>query len=483
MSRNRKTVIALVIVGLVALCATLGACQSFKYGPVGPLTDGETTNNGSLAVMQDGYVYYVNGMESTSSITKPTDNYFGKASVKGSIMKSKLNDDGTLSETAVVVPKMFHTTYADGGIYIYGQWIYYVSSSTKTDNQNKVLTSTLEFMRTTTDGSKTQSIAIVNGESTQYIVTAGALVYYDSADKKVMRVSFTDDKIGQADAICEEVSSVMFTKQSDAIFLTKSSEQKNVMANEVYMSVAGGDFVKLIDEKTFASATEGDVPYAEQMSVSPIRYDAATKTLYYTRTAQGGDRAAGTYGFTFDNVQEPKFDKTKEVKYANSALSGVTPIGAGLMTTAAAEVVIYKPITDLVSGSNNTVKTQAYSAAPTVLFFEGDYMYYLVSNKLMRCTGYDTEYPQEEKLSDVTVSSSWLAATRLNGYLYFINTDESSYLYRMQYSTFAFGNDLLKAQIVSGYEESDKTEDGLLPKFMTEADQKTYITAHPAEKD
>lgn len=483
MSKTSKIVL-LCVVAIVAACFGLSACQSYSFGPVGPLTSGATVNNGSLAVLQDGYLYYVNGMDDVSTVTKPTDNYFGKASVKGSIMKSKVQEDGTLTDTAVVVPKFFRTGYTDGGIYIYGEWIYYVSVSTKTDNKDNVLTSTLEYMRTKTDGTDTQSIAVVDGDTTQYFYTADALVYYDSTNAELVKISYDAKSIGKKSVIAEEVTSVLFTAQSDVVFFTKANEKDGVSANEVYVSVAGADAVKIMDQYTFASVSEGEVALEQQMEIGLVRYDAAEKALYYSRTSKGGDKAAGTYGYAFGDTFGA-VDKSKEVKFANSALSSVTPLGManGLMNTSAAEVVIYRPIADVVSGADNTIKTSAYSAAPTVLFFEGDYMYYLVNNKLMRCTGYATENPAEENLCDVNMNSTWLKPARVGDMLYFINSDESSYLYVINYKSFTFGGDLLKATIASGYIESDKTEDGLLPKFMTEADQKTYISAHPAEEE
>ena len=137
-----------ILVLCLVICAVVGvfaACDSTKYGPIGSteFAGSEVVNNGGLVVKQGGYLYYVNGMDSTSNITKPSDNYFGKASVKGSIMKSEIKEDGTLGKTDVVVPKMFYTSASNGGFYIYGEWIYYMSPSTKTDNQSNVLTSQL----------------------------------------------------------------------------------------------------------------------------------------------------------------------------------------------------------------------------------------------------------------------------------------------------------------------------------------------------
>ena len=44
-------------------------------------------------------------------------------------------------------------------------------------------------------------------------------------------------------------------------------------------------------------------------------------------------------------------------------------------------------------------------------------------------------------------------------------------------------DDVSEGKMASGYEESDKTEDGTIPKFMTDADKETYITNNPAPEE
>ena len=175
----KKISIILIICLAVCLGALFTACSP-SFGPVGTTEykDSPVVNNGGLVVQQGGYIYYVNGMDATSNITKPEDNAFGKASVKGSIMKSKIDAEGNLSETAVVVPKMFYTSASNGGFYIYGEWIYYMSPNTKTDNKSNVLNTQSVAFRTKIDGTKTQEIATISSNSTQYIFTENALIYF-----------------------------------------------------------------------------------------------------------------------------------------------------------------------------------------------------------------------------------------------------------------------------------------------------------------
>jgi hypothetical protein len=72
----------------------LTACNKYKWEEVGPLTNGETQGNGTLAVAQDGYLYFVNNVADDSSLTKD-QNEWGANGFNGAIMKSKINADGT----------------------------------------------------------------------------------------------------------------------------------------------------------------------------------------------------------------------------------------------------------------------------------------------------------------------------------------------------------------------------------------------------
>jgi len=73
-----------ILIMCLVVCLAVGifaACENTKFGPIGTTEykNAEVINNGGLAIRQGGYLYYVNGMDSTDNIKKPEDNYFGKA--------------------------------------------------------------------------------------------------------------------------------------------------------------------------------------------------------------------------------------------------------------------------------------------------------------------------------------------------------------------------------------------------------------------
>lgn len=489
MTKKNKLILISLLVVSIMLVAT--GCQSFKWGPVGT-NNGEATviNNGSLAVQQGDYLYYVNGMDATSNVTKPEDNYFGKASVKGSIMKSKINEDGSLSETAVVVPKMYYTANTTtGGIYIFGEWIYYVSPSTKTDNLGN-MDSALEYMRTKTDGTKTQSICEISGTDTSFIYTKDCLIYL--TENELHRISYTDKKIGKDEKIDEEVSSALFTANSSKVFYVKSNDNEYYYASQVYVVDGQSEKIEIMDENTF-NTKEGDVieNIAEQYTIALKQYNANENALYYTKTANDNVAAAGTYGYKFAE-DSYAIDKTQERKYAVSALSSFSARGidVGLMDSSAAEVKIYKPIS-MASNVNDTETVITLSAAATILFTETidnvEYMYYLVSSKLYRIN-YKADKPYEELVSEEALSTSWLKPTVVGDYIYYINSSNSDYLYRVNYKSYKNANNELvrpEGRMVSGYTKYTYPDDAdytmpndEIPAFMTDADKETYVTNH-----
>ncbi|MGN0771557.1 MAG: hypothetical protein ACI4MI_03105 [Christensenellales bacterium] len=476
MTKITKSILIVMIIA-VSVMALIG-CQNFSWGPVGPITTGEVENNGSLVVKQGDYLYYVNGMDETSNITKPEDNHFGKASVKGSIMKSKINADGTLSDTAVVVPKTFYTANTSAGIYIFGQWIYYCSPSTQTDKYGNVLTSNLEYMRTKLDGSKTQSIAIVEGTSVNFIFTETALIYVEGSELK--KVEYTEKKIGKESVIASDITGSLFTAQSDVVFYTTASEDKTLNNNLVWAIKGNTAPIAIVSDGTYAS---GETPtLKEQKTISLVKYDKNENVLYYTRTDNDTAAVVGTYGYKFDQLSA--IDKTKEKKYSVSSLTTFTPLGFdnGLLVTSSSTVKVYNPISEQVY-VDDIGKEIELSSTPTVLFFENDYVYYVISNSLMRMD-YNAAVPTEEKISDQSISTSWLAPVKLGNYIYYIDGNNYNYLYRLDYTTYAIEEGVVtkaEGKIVSGYVSSDETSDGLVPQFMSDADKESYIKANPAE--
>lgn len=488
-------ILCLVVCMLVGICV---ACENTKYGPIGTTEDKdkEAVNNGGLIVQQGKYVYYVNGMDSTSNITKPEDNYFGKASVKGSIMKSEIGEDGTIKSTDVVVPKMIYTTAANGGIYVYGEWIYYLSPSTKTDNQSNVLVDQLVAARTKIDGTKTQEIATFSATDTKYVFTQNALVYYEGTELK--KVGYSADSVDKkASTLSGEVSSVLFTEKSSVVFFVKATENDARQNNNVF-AVVNGEVKEVVTDSTYEGS---DSDLSKQYVFTLLSYDVKENVLYYTKAGSNSAASAATYGYKFG--EDFSFKPEREKKFATSSLSTFVSLGFdnGLLDMSAAALKLYKPIAE--NAYVNDTETYATLAATgaKVVSVDDTYMYYVLSNVLYRIK-YADKKAIPDKISDDTINTSWLNISVLDGYMYYID-NTYSYLFRMDLDSYNPVNNgendsKISGEIVSGtrraavskdedgeitikYVSDDANEEGVryyqLPKFMTESDVKLYASA------
>lgn len=502
-----------ILVLCLVVCMAVGifaACT--KYGPIGSTDykDSEVVNNGSLVVQQGGYLYYVNGMDDTSNITKPSDNEFGKASIKGSIMKSEIKEDGSLGKTEVVVPKMFYTSASNGGFYIYGEWIYYLSPSTKTDNKSNVLTSQLVAFRTKIDGTKTQEIANLSSSSTQYVFTDSAFIYY--ADNKLTKVNYDSAKVDKkAVDIAEEVSSVLFTAKTSTIFFIKSSEDTTRRNNNIFVCV-NGEVKEVTTDATYPNSASN---LKEQFTYSLVSYDVKENVLFYTKAINSNDasKTTSTYGYKFGD--DFSFAPSNEKKFAVSALSNIVNLGfdKGVMDMSSTTLTLYKPLANDANVNDTQALATLSSTGAKIIKMDEKEMYFALSNALWKISYTDKDAFAEQVGESSAINTGWLTISVIGDYMYYIE-NTYNYMSRLKFNDFVFEpNNVVnakgeilggtrKAKLTKNEEESkdddenvkkviidyvadDAYEEGVdyffIPKFMSEADAQTYAEALYAE--
>lgn len=509
-----KKISAILIICLVVCMgmAIFAGCSD-SFGPIGTTEykDSPVVNNGGLVIQQGGYLYYVNGMDSTSNISKPEDNAFGKASVKGSIMKSKISEDGSLTDTAVVVPKMFYTAATGGGFYIYGDWIYYTSPNTKTDNKSNVLSSESVVFRTKTDGTQTQEMITLSSNSTQFTFTDKEFIYFE--DGTLKKVTYTDTKVNKkSQTIAEDITSALFTAKSNVVFFLKNTESKVRVNNNMYAYV-GGEIKELTTDSTYDAEEDTSAEnLKKQYTFGLISFDPTEKTLIYSKVINGTDASkfTSTYAYKFDDTFA--FDKTKEVRYATSALSAssIRNLGGdkGILDYSAAQLKVYGSISETANVNSTAEGATLSSTGAAIVSFDGDYMYYVISNVLYRIE-YMNKDAVVQKISDDAVNTSWLTISVIGDYMYYID-NTYNYMYRINLKSFV-GEDnnyvLAEGAIVSGTRKvtlekktegetttyvitdvaDDVNEDGAkyyqVPKFMTNDDLQKYAAAVYEEEE
>lgn len=166
----KKHVTKIICAGIAAVVATsvglAAGCSQYNKGVNLDYThtDAVATSNGGFAVEKDGYVYFINGPESSGS-----NNNYGTP-VKGSIMRIAVEDlnNGNYNAAKTLVPQIAYSTNYSTGIFIYGDYIYYGTPSTKRNSDGEILSSNLEMKRTKLDGTESMKSAYVTFPSAAY---------------------------------------------------------------------------------------------------------------------------------------------------------------------------------------------------------------------------------------------------------------------------------------------------------------------------
>ncbi len=168
-----KKIICLVL-AIIAMLSVV-ACDGSSKGNGLSGFGGDVSSNGGYAVTKGDYTYFVNGIESNTAA-----NNYGDP-LKGALLRVKTADIGANdAKTEVVIPKLVHTSaYANGsGFYIFGDWVYYTSPCDDKDKTGAVMNSSLEYLRTKLDGTKTEVIVTLSALNDVYrYVQIGGKVY------------------------------------------------------------------------------------------------------------------------------------------------------------------------------------------------------------------------------------------------------------------------------------------------------------------
>lgn len=128
-----KRIIALIIAVLTMAFALTACGENVK--PVSNVGGEVKSGNGTFAVEKGDYLYFVNGIGSSTGTNK-----MGEVE-KGALVRVKTEDVGKAGvEAEVVIPKLMNTGSATNGVFIFGDVVYY---ATPYDGKDK--TSTVRY--------------------------------------------------------------------------------------------------------------------------------------------------------------------------------------------------------------------------------------------------------------------------------------------------------------------------------------------------
>ncbi len=443
---SKKIVIAVAMLTLLVMIFA-GCADTYKWGPIaGGDKDAVVENNGGLAVKQGEYIYYINGRTATSDITKKEDNTFGKVT-KGAIMRGKLDNKGNVKDPVIVVPLMSLSSNKEGGIFVFGGYIYYTTPSIATDREGALQTGFLDYMRTSIDGSKTEKIATVEGASTVYKFASDALIYYK--DNKITRIPYDDNSIGKEETVAEDVTGVVFpqnktydpknTPIDDVIFYTKASEDEEATYNVTYVvsTKSGSEAKEIINGSTYTDSNDKKA----QFTISLKQAIAVSNgiELYYEKACSANtENPAGLHGALYS---DGKLAVDKEKRFTDKTYSTVLPISLEDGVYVVDSNKLYKMMEkknadgtlsffdrDAVidfGASVNVVKFVDYSfdngaAVPSVVY---------IKDSVMEVRALDDSLDYNTKIvNSVKVDTTWLMPEVIDGKIYFFNSDYYTYV-------------------------------------------------------
>ena len=288
------------IVGTAAAC---GGTDSDKWKGT-TFTDYGTVVatqiHGGFVEETDKYVYFINGIGSTSS-----DNSFGTP-IKGALVAADKTD---LAKTEIVIPEMFTASDYSAGVYLFkesdGVYAYYGTPNTEKNSSGETSYSEMTFTKTRLDGKNSQKLFTVSSHSVEYRIAEADgtvyVVYYDSDNTAL--VSFN----------CA-------TKKATTII--KTDEEVNDKTGEEYLSL---DSYYFLDNgcgtQVIYTVTVYTQEYFEQQKTEDSSYSRQTAAYNYVyKYAVGSDAAVLLDG------------KTAQAKYSVKSVEGgylfytVTPI-------------------------------------------------------------------------------------------------------------------------------------------------------------
>ena len=448
MSKKIIFAISVLMVAALLLCG----CESYRFSPsfsAYPSADSIVYNNGNIAVQQGDYVYFINS-KTDYDYVKSNENYFAHKNnrLKGAIMRGTISD-GEIKDVDVIVPKDAMTGSTTGGIYVYGEWIYYTSPTTSANFNGEVQGgSTLEFYRTKIDASKTQKICSVDSTSFSYVVTSEAIFYY--LDSTLYYVDTTAKRNFKVKTIAEDLSSCYMVKSAtydpahknsvaECVFYTKTNDDKTAAANLVYAVDSRGNSHEIFNQDTFQTA-ERSITNEYSISILDYYVTADGVSLFYTKSHSnnGSTETAGTFCYEFTNG-DYTFDKSKEVTLSYDALSSIRAIGAQeLICVDSSSYTLYRVKADAEGKPQAKVTMADFDASITINGIVNiggtDYIMYVSSSTLMiyplACDG------NARTVLSTGYSTSWLQGVVFNNdLLVYCNTADNNYTYCLDLST------------------------------------------------
>lgn len=350
--------------------------------------------HGGFVEETENYVYFINGIESSSS-----DNTFGTP-IKGSLVAAKKTD---LNNSQVVVPELLTASDYGAGVYIFGNgneaYAYYGTPNREKTSSGTVASSEMTFTRTRLDGKKNEKLFTVSSFSVNYRITQASdgtvyIVYYDSDSTSIISYNCS-------------------TKKSTVI--AKTDAKTNDTDGD------SGEYLSLGEYKFLDNGNSAQVVYTMTVYTQPYYSDQEEQTSSYSRQT-----ANYNYMYLYTAGENPvcvKNGKTEDETYALKSTIGeylfytITPFGGTektygvkLSDTATATELFY---------SNNIKSGMIIKDYDEVYYLDTDAKK-VIKNTLVKTDTVNEQNTKAAILHDETISS---LINIDDDYIYCFNTD------------------------------------------------------------
>ena len=315
------------------------ACGGGYYGADALEGNTEVTvvSNGGFAVEKGEYVYFVNGVE-----TNDASNSYGDV-VKGALMrisKDALTKGNYSSGAETVVPLVVYSGDYTGGIYIFGDYVYYSTPSTERNSDGELLNDRLEFKRTKLDGTETMRGYYFQSEE------ADIEYRFTEVDGTVYLMYVASETLYGEDSDCTNIHSVNTQTGVDTLLAYNVAsyvfDSKDITSSYIYYTM-GVDYL-------LGTSNETTLEYNQIYRVSA---DATADADKYDFSYLGED---------YDPEKDPLYVNNGEFVFdGRGSLSPVTQFNYG-----------YNAETGTAGGTPSTISGYEYS----LISYEDGLLYY-----------------------------------------------------------------------------------------------------------
>lgn len=291
----KKKILSLMAIFVVGILIFTGC--GFQALSGGPSESDLVSSNGMVVVQKGNYLYFVNGLVSTSNLTGSANKY-GEVEYSA-LYRTELDNSGKLQYDEdgkliadVLAPKV--VGFENGAFYIFGNKIYYASPNTEKNSSGEIDYTQTDFYVSNLDGTNVKHLYKTGVASTSFkfafyaVDDSVVLAVYDSAD-----LFMIDCNTKKVTLVAEGVANVIMPS------LTEQASQDG--DNFVYYTRSSTDDDKVARGNILAMASLKDK--SEKVCLTNATYVVKafqSDTLIYTKKGQN-DEYACYYKISFAN--------------------------------------------------------------------------------------------------------------------------------------------------------------------------------------